>query len=151
MALEYDYYGAADLDVDDLRSAIAAAIGGTVAEDGTVERDGLSVACWRETPGEEAVAAEFFGFAHRITAVFRFANLRRELEEHNTALMVGCVLGLLDRTGADGVLLFNGEEAVLRCVGGEAVFGAEWEWDDVPEAAALREGRRVEALPQPLL
>jgi hypothetical protein len=151
MALEYTYYGGADLTTSDLRSFVAAAVAGTISADGTIERDGLSVAAWHADANDEASAPRLFGFPHRVTARFRFANLRRELEGHNTALMVGCVLGLLDRTGADSVLLFNGEEAVLRCVGGEAVFGAEWEWDDVPEAAALREGRRVEALPQPLL
>ncbi|WP_433301480.1 SitI3 family protein [Actinoplanes sp. CA-030573] len=151
MALEYTFYSAADLTAEELRSHLAAAVGGSIAWDGTVERAGLSVAAWRVAPGEEATAPALFGFPHRVTAIFRFANLERELEPHNTALMVGSVLALQQRTGADGVLLFNGEEAVLLCRAGEAIFGAEWEWEDFPEAAALREGHRVEVLPQPLL
>jgi hypothetical protein len=54
-------------------------------------------------------------------------------------------------TGADSVLLVNGEDAVVRTVDGDAMFDAgreEWEF---PEAAALLEGRRVAALAQPLL
>jgi len=124
---------------------------GTTTDDITVDRDGLSVASWRAKPGEEARAASLFGFSHRITAIFRFHNLRRELENHNTAVMIGCVLGILQKTRADGVLLFNGEEAVLRCVGGEAVFSDAWDWDDSPEAAAIRSGHRVARLGQPLL
>jgi len=99
----------------------------------------------------EARAASLFGFSHRITANFRFHNLRRELEDHNTAVMIGCVLGILQRTGADGVLLFNGEEAVLRCAGGDAIFSDDWDWEGSPEAAALRSGHRVARLAQPLL
>jgi hypothetical protein len=56
--------------------------------------------------GDEATAPGLFGFPHRITVRFRFSSGRRDLEGHNTALMVGAVLGLA-RT--DGVLLFNGE------------------------------------------
>jgi len=151
MALEYTYYGAADLGTDELRSVLAAAIGGTVTADGTVVRDGLNVAAWRETPGEEASAPRLFGFDHRITVRFRFSSLQRELEGHNTALMIGAVLALLDRTGADSVLLFNGEDAVLQTVGGEAIFDADREEWEFPEAAALMAGRHVATLSQPLL
>jgi hypothetical protein len=151
VALEYVYYGAADLEDDELHSMLAELVGGKLTDDITVERDGLSVASWRELPGEETETASLFGFVHRITANFRFQNLRRELEDHNTAVMIGCVLGILQRTGADGVLLFNGEEAVLRCVDGEAVFSDDWDWGDSPEAAAIRSGHRVARLMQPLL
>ncbi|MCU7722808.1 SitI3 family protein [Actinoplanes sp. KI2] len=151
MALEYVYYGAADLGAGELHSMLAGLLDGTVVDDITVERDGLSVASWRETPGEEARAASLFGFTHRITAIFRFQNLRRELEDQNTAVMIGCVLGILQRTGADGVLLFNGEEAVLRCVDGKAVFSDDWDWGDSAEVTAIRSGHRVARLVQPLL
>ena len=152
MAREYFYYGAAELDTDDLRSLLAAAVGGTVGDDGTVVREGLIIWAERETPGEEASAPRLFGFTHRITVLFRLSNRRPELEEHNTALMIGAVLAILSQTDADGVLLFNGEEAILQTIGGEAVFDGDWEgWDVFPEAAALKAGRRVARLPQPLL
>jgi hypothetical protein len=54
-------------------------------------------------------------------------------------------------TGADSVLLVNGEDAVLPTVSGDAIFDAGREKWEFPEAAALLEGRRVAALAQPLL
>jgi len=152
MAIEYTYYSAADLATDEVRSVLAAALAGVLAPDGTAVRDGLSATAYRVEPGEEATAAQLFGFTHRVTVRFRFSNTRPDLAEHNTALMAGAVLSIVDRTGADSVLLFNGEEAILRSVRGEAVFGADWEdWESFPEAAALKVGRRVAALAQPLL
>lgn len=152
MALEYTCYSAADLGTDELRSLLATAVGGVLTADGTVVREGLSVDAWRETPGEEASAPHLFGFVHRITVLFRlWNNMRPEVEEHNTALMIVAVLRILDRREADSVLLFNGEEAVLQAVDGDVVFDAEREEWEFPETAALLKGRRVERLPQPLL
>ena len=150
MALEYVLYGAADLTTDELRATLQSAVGGTVAADGTIERDGLSIAAWRETPDEEADTREWFGFPNRVTAYFRL-DKRPALQEHATAVTIRAVLSLLERTGADSVLLFNGEDAVLRTVGGEAIFDADREEWDYPEAAALHDGHRVARLPQPLL
>ena len=63
--------------------------------------------------------------------------------------MVGTVLSMAD---ADGVLLFNGEEAVVQVSDGEVTFAAGWiDWDDMPEVVALRSGHRVSPLAQPLL
>lgn len=112
-------------------------------------RDGLWVTAHRVEPGEEATAPDLFGFPHRVTARFRFSSTQPELEEHNTALMVGAVLSL---GLADGVLLFNGEEAVVQTSGGEVTFAAGWEdWDDMPEVVALIREHRVRPLAQPLL
>jgi hypothetical protein len=152
VAREYFYYGAAELGTDELRSLVAGAVGGIVTADGLVARDVLIIAAERETPGEEASAPRLFGFTHRITVLFRFSNRLPELEEHDTALMIGAVLAILDRTGADGVLLFDGEEAILQTIGSEPVFDDDWEgWEELPEAAALKAGRRVARPPQPLL
>ena len=152
MAIEYTFYGAAEVSTSDLRAAVADAISGSVAVDGTVEREGLDVSAFTVSPGDEASAPRLFGFAHRVTVLFRFANLKRHLEEHNTALMISAVLAINDRTGADGVLLFNGEEAVVLCKHGEAIFAAEWEdWDDNPEVVALRADRLVAPVAQPML
>jgi hypothetical protein len=40
MAIEYTYYGAADLDTEDLRARVAAALGATPSADGSLVRDG---------------------------------------------------------------------------------------------------------------
>ncbi|MEV8504890.1 SitI3 family protein [Actinoplanes sp. NPDC051475] len=152
MATEYTYYSAADLTTEELRSVVVAALSGSISADGTVVREGLSTSAHRVDRGDEAAAPQLFGFAHRVTCRFRFSATRPDLEEHNTALMVGAFLAIADRTGADSVLLFNGEEAVLQSVGGEAVFAADWEdWETLPELSALRVGRRVAQLAQPLL
>ncbi|GAA2647944.1 SitI3 family protein [Paractinoplanes durhamensis] len=149
MAIEYTFYSAADLSTDRLRSMIAAVIAGTIMPDGSLTREGLWTTAHRVEPGDEATAPPLFGFTHRLSVRFRFSATRRDLEEHNTALMVGAVLALAQ---ADGVLLFNGEEAVLQCVNGEATFAADWDgWDDMPEVAALQAGRRTAHLAQPLL
>ncbi|MFC7277082.1 SitI3 family protein [Paractinoplanes rhizophilus] len=149
MAIEYTYYSAADLTTEALRSQVAAVLGGTVTEDGTVVRDGLQTTAYHADPGDEAVAPGLFGFRHRITVRFRFSAVHREFEEHNTALMASVVIGL---AGADGVLLFNGEEAVIQVTGGAVIFNAEWDdWAENPETAPLLTQFPSRVLPQPLL
>ena len=76
-------------------------------------------------------------------------NLDQRLLYLIISTVVGAVLGLAQ---TDGVLLFNGEEAVVQTVAGETTFATDWEdWDDMPEVAALRRGRRGAPLAQPLL
>lgn len=148
MAIEYTYYGAADLDTDGLRSVVAATLGATLSADGSMFRDGLWVNAYRVEPAEAAKAPALFGFEHRVTVTFRFSSMHPELEQHNTALMVAVVLALSD---ADGVLLFNGEEAVLQTSSGEVTFAADWEDWEEPEVAALMRDHRIAPLAQPLL
>jgi hypothetical protein len=148
VAIEYTYYGAADLDTDDLRSTVVAILGAALSPDGSMFRDGLWVNAYRVEADDVATAPGLFGFPHRVTITFRFSSVRPDLEEHNTALMVGVVLAL---SGADGVLLFNGEEAVMQASGGEVTFAAGWEDWDEPEVAALMRDHRVAPLAQPLL
>lgn len=148
MAIEYTYYGAADLHTDSLRSTVAATLGATLSPDGSMTRDGLWVVAYRVENDDVARAAALFGFAHRVTVDFRLSSTRRDLEPQNTALMVGVVLSL---SGSDGVLLFNGEEAVMQTTAGEVTFAAGWaDWDDMPEVAALRRDHKIAPLPQPL-
>jgi hypothetical protein len=148
MAIEYTYYSAADLDTDGLRSLVAAVLGAAVSPDGSMFRDGLWVNAYRVEPVDVATAPGLFGFQHRVTITFRFSSTRRDLEQHNTALMVGVVLGL---ARADGVLLFNGEEAVIQTSSGQVTFAAGWEDWDEPEVAALVRDHKVAPLAQPLL
>lgn len=152
MALEYIYDGSAALSSEELRSLVVSCLGGSLMPDGAILREGLRAVAYQVEPGEEAAAPSLFGFLHRVSVRFRFSSNRGDLEGHNIALMVSTVLALADRTKADGVLLFNGEEAVLQVVGGEAIFAEDWDdWEDLPEAAALKTGRRVGHLAQPLL
>jgi hypothetical protein len=85
MAIEYTYYGAADLDTEGLRSVVAATLGATPSADGSMFRDGLWVNAYRVEPTEVATAPSLFGFEHRVTVTFRFSSTHRDLEEHNTA------------------------------------------------------------------
>lgn len=148
MATEYTYFGAADLETAELRSVVAASLGATLSPDGSMSRDGLWVSAYRVEPEDVATAPHLFGFEHRVTVTFRFSSMHRELDEHNTALMVGVVLAL---STADGVLLFNGEEAVMQTSGGEVTFASDWEDWDEPEVAALMRDHRIAPLAQPLL
>ena len=50
MAIEYTYYGAADLDTDGLRSTIAATLGVSISPDGSMTRDVLRTTRWRGHP-----------------------------------------------------------------------------------------------------
>jgi hypothetical protein len=150
MAIEYTYYSAVEQDSASLRARVGSTLDARLSpDDGSVVREGLWAVAYRVEPGDEATAPGRFGFPHRATVSFRLSSTHRELEEHNTALMVGTVLSL---AAGDGVLLFNGEEAVIRISGGEVTFAAGWEdWDDMPEVVALRREHPVAPLAQPLL
>jgi hypothetical protein len=152
MALEYTYYSAARLTTVELRSLVASWLAGSLMPDGEIVREGLRAFAHGTEADEEAAAPALFGFSHGVAVRFRFAANREDLREHNTALMVGVVLAIADRTRADSVLLFNGEEAILQVTGGEVIFSDDWEdWEGAPEAVALKAGHRVGHLAQPLL
>lgn len=152
MSLEYRFYGAADVTTAQLTAFLAAALDATAF--GTdLERDGLTVTAYRVEPGEEASAAERFGFTHRVTASFRFSNLASEqLRDENTVLMARALVGFLDEHPGAGVLLFNGEEVVLQKLGDVVAFSSDWEdGATISGMAAVVAGRTVRELPQPLL
>ena len=153
MALEYTFYGAADATSEELRSLIAAAVGGSVTPDGTILREGMHVTAARVGSDDAHSTTRLFGFDHRVTAIFRFANLSTTgISEHNSVLMVAAVLAVFDTYPALGVLLFNGEEAVLQRFEDGVVFNCDWEdWSEVDEMAPLLAGHQVRPLPQPLL
>ncbi|WP_328459371.1 SitI3 family protein [Actinoplanes sp. NBC_00393] len=138
MAIEYTYYGAAALGTEALQNLLFTAIGGQPAAHGWLVHDGLTIAPFHVDPGEEAIAAKRLGFAHRVTVCFRFPSAHMGLQAPNIALMVRAVLSIFEQTGADGVLLFNGEEAVLRCVDGEVLASADWQaWEGFAEVTEL--------------
>jgi hypothetical protein len=153
MAIEYSLASEADVDTQDLQDFMVAAIGGEKGPDGTVFRDGMYVMAHRLAEGEENSAMQLFGIQHRVSATFRLANLADEAtRNHNTALMVGAVLAFFHRYAGRGVLLFNGEVAILQRLTGEIVFDREWEdWFENDEVTPLLDGYPIRPLPQPLL
>jgi hypothetical protein len=153
VAIEFDWYGDADVDTATLRALVTAMTNGEQGPDGTVFLDGMYV-MGRAVSGEDVnPAIALFGFAGRFSMTFRFANLAdAPAAERNTALMVHVLIAFAQRYGGSGVLLFNGDEAVLQYGEGGVTFAADWEdWTENAEVAPLvaQFGSRV--LPQPLL
>ena len=153
MALEFDLQSDADIDSPELRAFLAGAVEGDLGPDGTVFRPGMYVMSRHVAPGDEDSTTRLFGFQHRINATFRFANLAAEAErDHNTAIMIRSVLALAERFGGHGVLLFNGELAVVQWTPEEVVFDSEWEeWSELDEVKPLLAGHALRPLPQPLM
>ncbi|GIM89743.1 SitI3 family protein [Paractinoplanes toevensis] len=153
MAYEYTWYGDSELDTPGLTAFIAATTGGEERPDGTIFLAGMYVTA-RSVTGEDVnPAVSLFGFEHRFTATFRISSRVDDVtEEHATALMVHTVIAFASRFGGHGVLLFNGETAVLLHAGDHVVLDAEWEdWTENSEIAPLLDQFDSEVLPQPLL
>ena len=153
MAIEYDLSSDADIDGADLVAFFETAVEGKTGQDGTVFRDGMSVTARRVPDGDEDSTSQLFGFDERSRATFRFHNLAPEAtREHNKAVMVRAVLAFFERFECCGVLLFNGEVAVVQRLSGGTVITDDWrEWLDGDEVAALVAAHQVGRLPQPLL
>jgi hypothetical protein len=153
MALEYDWSGNADVDTAALREFIATATAGRQSPDGTVFLDGMYVTA-RAVSGDDAnPAIRLFGFDERFTATFRFSNTAdTATADHNTALMVHVFIAFAQRHGGSGVLLYNGEEAVLQYDEAGIVFAEDWEdWTENGEVAPMLTQFTSRVLPQPLL
>ena len=150
MAVEFKVATEAAIEPAVLAAFFADAIGGDADDEATVFRDGMYVTS-RSVPEDDMIAA--LGFDQKTRATFRFANLASEAtEDHNTALMVGAVIGLFDRFGGRGLLLFNGERVVAERVDGELVFADDWaDWLTGDEVAAVVAERPVRKLTQILL
>ncbi|GLY06972.1 MULTISPECIES: SitI3 family protein [Actinoplanes] len=154
MALEFDLQSDAEVGSAELRALIAESIGGAPDDEGrAVLRAGLRVMARRVEPGDRDETTALFGFEHRVTATFRFANLATEdTRAENTVLMLASVVAIHERFSDSGVLLHNGEFAVARWTPGELVFTDRWrEWFDTDRVRDLVTGHGVRELAQPLL
>jgi hypothetical protein len=153
MAVEFTWYGDTDVDTATLRGFVVNTVGGVQQSDGTVLRDGLFVSARRVVGDEVNPDTALFGFDQRFRATFRFANLAdAATTEHNTALMVHTLIAFAQRYGGSGVLLYNGEEAVLQYGPDGIVFASDWEdWTENGEVAPLLDQFASRTLPQPLL
>src|SRR3954454_3472974 len=153
MAIEFDWDGDADVDTVTLQGFVLAAIGGAQQPDGTVFRDGLQVFAKHVSGDDVNPATALFDFDQRFRATFGFANLAdAATTEHNIALMVHTLIAFAQRYGGAGVLLFNGDEAVLQYDANGVVFDAGWEdWTENGEVPPLLPQFARRVLPQPLL
>jgi hypothetical protein len=153
MADEYTWYGDAALDARGLRDFIATSTGGVQHRDGTIFLPGMYVTA-RPAAGDEVnPAVRLFGFDHRFTATFRVSSRVDEATaRHAEALMVHTLIAFSTRYGGHGVLLFNGETAVLQYADHGVVLAADWEgWSENGEIAPLLTQFASQVLPQPLL
>jgi hypothetical protein len=153
MAIEFDWSGDAAVSRETMRTFIATATGGDQHPDGTVFVDGMYVTARAGSDHDVNPAIALFGFDERFSATFRFANLAtRATTEHNTALMAHVVISFFQSFGGSGVLLYNGDVAVLQYGEDGIVFAADWEdWTDNSETAPLLVQFASRVLPQPLL
>jgi len=153
VANEYDWVGDVDVDTPELRAFITTATAGEQHPDGTVFLDGMYVMAKAVPADNVNPDIRLFGFDERFTATFRFANLADPATRaHNTALMVHVLIAFAQSYGGSGVLLYNGEEAVLQYGKDGIVFDAEWEdWTENGEVAPLLNQFASRVLPQPLL
>ncbi|NMO54827.1 hypothetical protein HH310_27040 [Actinoplanes sp. TBRC 11911] len=153
MALEYDWSGDTAIDTPALRSFIATATGGQPAPDGTIFLNGMYVMANLDSEDDANEAMRLFGFEDRFWVTFRFANLADETTKtHNTALMVHVLIAFAQSHSGSGVLLHNGERAVLQYGKDGLIFDADWEdWTENPEVAPLLTQFASRTLPQPLL
>jgi hypothetical protein len=66
--------------------------------------------------------------------------------------MVEAVLAFFDAYPGRGVLLFNGEEAILQRLGDGIEFGSDWDdWLELPEVTPIVARHSLRRLGQPLL
>jgi hypothetical protein len=153
MAVEFTWYGDADVETNTLREFLVSTVGGAQQPDGTVVTDGLSISARRVVGDEVDPDTALFGFEQRLRATFRFANLAAAATtEHNIALMVHTLIAFAQRHGGSGVLLFNGERAVLQYAPDSIVFDSDWEdWAENGEVAPLLTQFASRVLPQPFL
>jgi hypothetical protein len=153
MAIEYTLQSDADVPTDDMHRFFAAAIEGEPAPDGTVFRPGMYVTAYRAPDDERDGTTHLFGFDHRTTATFRFSNLADSAtDDQNTAVMVSAVLSFHSHFKGCGVLLFNGDVAVIQWSPDGVFFDSEWEdWSLVEPVLPLISGHQVQRLAQPLL
>ena len=153
MADEFTWYGDADLDTADLRSFVATITGGEQHADGTIFLPGMYVTARHVTGDDVNPAVRLFGFDHRFTVEFRLsARADDTTTKHNAALMAHALIAFSSQHSGRGVLLFNGEDAVLEYSDGDVVFAADWEdWSENNEVAPLLSQYPSRLLQQPLL
>ncbi|WP_067497488.1 SitI3 family protein [Actinoplanes sp. TFC3] len=153
MAEEYDWRGDTAVDVSDLRRFIAAATGGELRDDDTIFLPGMYVTSRQPAGDEVNPAMRLFGFDDRFSATFRFSSrVDQKTSAHAASLMVHAVIAFALQREGRGVLLFNGETAVLQYDGSDVVLDAEWEdWSENSEIAPLLTQFATQVLPQPLL
>jgi len=84
---------------------------------------------------------------------FRSLNGRADPDQELAGLemMLNAVIAFARKYPAEAVLLFNGEEIIMRCHDGEIVFDTSEYFEEEPSLAAIVSRHRQEALEQPLM
>ncbi|HZM84682.1 MAG TPA: SitI3 family protein [Candidatus Limnocylindrales bacterium] len=92
------------------------------------------------------------GFRRKISVTFRFSGTAEYGERlAGWEVMLNAVIVFVRKYPAEAVLLFNGEEILMRCHNGEIVFDTSEYFDEEPSLMAIVSRHRQEALEQPLM
>ena len=154
MSLFYVFYGEADAPVAEVGRLIAATVGAEHVTADTVFCHGMNVTVHHVEDGDaEDSTGRYFGFAERTSATFTFDNLApREQRESNVVRMVAAVLAIFEAWPGRGVLLHNGEHAVLQRLADGIEFDSEWDdWIEIDGVAPYLSANATLRLTQPLL
>lgn len=119
---------------------------------------GMDIMPYRVTPVDEEQEeteqwhADKIGFRPKILVVFRVrgrADQAQELAGFQT--MLNAIIAFARKYPAEAVLLFNGEEVIMRCHNGEIVFDTSEYFAEEPSLLAIVSRHRQETLDQPLM
>lgn len=96
--------------------------------------------------------AGMIGFRPNISVTFRFRGTA-SLDAQDVAweVMLNAVIAFVRKYPAEGVLLFNGEEILMRCHNGEIIFDTTEYFQEIPNLSAIVSRHRQETLDQPLM
>jgi hypothetical protein len=151
MSLFYIFYSEADVLLLDIQRLLASALHGRIVVDDMIFREGMTASVYR-IEGEEDSTGKYFGFIERLEVSFNFDNSAPpRTTDHNIVLMVSSVLSILDTYPGRGVLLHNGDRAVLQRLDDGVEFDTDWEdWSTLGEIVTLASRNVLRRLPQPL-
>jgi hypothetical protein len=106
----------------------------------------------KEQEEDEQWHAAKIGFRPKISATFRFRGTASvEAQDAAWEVMLNAVIAFVHRYPAEAVLLFNGEEILMRCRNGEIIFDTTEYFQEIPNLAAIVSRHRQETLDQPLM
>jgi hypothetical protein len=106
----------------------------------------------KEQEEDEEWHADKIGFLPKISVTFRFSGTAEYYERLAAwEVMLNAIIAFARMYPAEAVLLFNGEEIIMRCHNGEIIFDTSEYFEEEASLAAIVSRHRQETLDQPLM